>query len=85
MCVNLLNSAYCAEINVDFSEEKFPILTQWMKAMEKLEAVQSVLLPFDVHVQVAKSLMTGAPLDYSLADTDGKGITFYSDPPPLSS
>ena len=74
--------SFPTEINTDFPEDQLPILTQWMRTMEEeVEAVRSVLLPFEVHVQLAKALTKKQPVDYSWADIDGKGVTVYATPP----
>lgn len=51
--------------------------------MEEVEAVRSVLLPFEVHVKLAKALAEKQSVDYSLADIDGNGITVYAAPSPF--
>ena len=87
MYVSVLNLFPClfifmSEIDTDFSKEKFPVLHRWMTVMvEEVEAVQSTLLPFDVHVELVKALTKHRPMDYSLADTTGQGVTVYAAPP----
>ena len=48
--------------------------------VEEVEAVQNTLLPFDVHIELVKALNEKRPIDYSLADTTGKGVTVYGAP-----
>ena len=87
MYVSVLNLFPCLFIFIQkliqiSPKEKFPVLHRWMTVMvEEVEAVQSTLLPFDVHVELVKALTKHRPMDYSLADTTGQGVTVYAAPP----